>query len=394
MNYEQIEIGQSAEIRHKISAKDIEAFVSLSGDDNRLHTDQSYAAKTSFKKPVAHGMISASFISTLIGTKLPGDGALWYEQNLEFLLPVRIGDEITVYAEVIKKNDRLKAIELKTEIYNQHKQKVVNGIAKVKLIEQSSLTEVEEAANADNTVLVVGATGGIGMSLAKKLAAQKSDLILQYFSNQDKARLLKEELESTYQIRVRTYKADITNQRETDELFQTIKNRVGSVKKIVHAATGPLPIIPIDVLEWNDFTNHLNIHVKGLFNLIKSFLKVFKDVDYANFVAISSQVTDHPAPNLIAYTTAKSAMEGLVKSLAIDLARRGIRLNMVSPGLTDTDLNADWSEKAKMLVAAQTPLRRIARPEDVANAIAFLLSSESDYLTGETIRVNGGLIMK
>ena len=82
-------------------------------------------------------MLSASFISTIIGTKLPGDGALWYSQNLEFLQPVRVGDELRITAEVIKKINRTNTIELQTDIYNQHKQKVTTGTAKVKLVEIS-----------------------------------------------------------------------------------------------------------------------------------------------------------------------------------------------------------------------------------------------------------------
>ena len=84
-NYEEINIGDAAEIKHTITQSDIEKFVELTGDDNKLHVDEDYASTTSFKKPVAHGMLGASFISTIIGTKLPGDGALWYAQNLEFL---------------------------------------------------------------------------------------------------------------------------------------------------------------------------------------------------------------------------------------------------------------------------------------------------------------------
>ena len=99
----------------------------LSGDDNKLHVDKAFAARTSFKKPVVHGMIGASFISTVIGTKLPGDGALWYSQTLDFLLPVRIGDMITVVAEVIKKNDRERSIELDVRIFNQNRQIVTGG---------------------------------------------------------------------------------------------------------------------------------------------------------------------------------------------------------------------------------------------------------------------------
>ena len=118
--YDSIKLGDTAEIKHVITNEDLSKFVDLTGDDNRLHVDKNYAKNTSFKKQVVHGMLGASFISTIIGTKLPGDGALWYSQSLEFLLPVRIGDIITVKAEVIKKNDRNRSVELITDIYNQN----------------------------------------------------------------------------------------------------------------------------------------------------------------------------------------------------------------------------------------------------------------------------------
>ena len=76
--FDEIKVGDVAELEHTVTKQDIERFVELTGDDNRLHIDAEYAAKTSFKKPVAHGMLGASFISTIIGTKLPGDGALWF----------------------------------------------------------------------------------------------------------------------------------------------------------------------------------------------------------------------------------------------------------------------------------------------------------------------------
>ena len=134
---DQIQVGDTAEIVHTVTADDLARFVELTGDDNKLHTDAGYAAKTSFKKPVAHGMLAAAFISTVIGTKLPGDGALWFAQNLEFLLPVRIGDTLTVRVEVAKKLERERVLELKTDIFNQHRQKVTTGSAKVRIIGSS-----------------------------------------------------------------------------------------------------------------------------------------------------------------------------------------------------------------------------------------------------------------
>src|SRR6187402_1989302 len=104
--YAEINVGDKETLSHKISKQDIDKFVQLTGDDNKLHVDEAFAGTTQFKKPVVHGMLGASFISTIIGTKLPGDGALWFSQTLEFLLPVRIGDDLTVVAEVIKKHDK------------------------------------------------------------------------------------------------------------------------------------------------------------------------------------------------------------------------------------------------------------------------------------------------
>ncbi|HMG15966.1 MAG TPA: MaoC family dehydratase, partial [Saprospiraceae bacterium] len=84
--YSEINVGDKETLIHTITQNDIEKFVDLTGDDNKLHIDENYASKTQFKKPVVHGMLGASFISTIIGTKLPGDGALWFSQSLEFLL--------------------------------------------------------------------------------------------------------------------------------------------------------------------------------------------------------------------------------------------------------------------------------------------------------------------
>ena len=182
--YSKINIGDSTKIEHTITNADIDKFVNLSGDDNRLHIDKEFAKKTSFKKPIAHGMIGASFISTIIGTKIPGDGALWYAQNLEFLLPIRVRDKLTITAKVIKKIDRQNSIELQTDIFNQHKQKVVTGIAKVKIIEDEP-KKLDGNIKNEKTVLIVGSTGGIGSHTAKVLAKKGYNLILHYHSNKE-----------------------------------------------------------------------------------------------------------------------------------------------------------------------------------------------------------------
>jgi 3-oxoacyl-[acyl-carrier protein] reductase len=113
---------------------------------------------------------------------------------------------------------------------------------------------------------------------------------------------------------------------------------------------------------------------------------------YGKIINIITQYVDAPEPNLLPYISSKGALMAFSKSLAIELAPKGIRVNMVSPGMTQTDQIADVPERVRLVTAANTPLRRLATPSDIANAVVFLASKQSDFLCGETIRVNGGQI--
>jgi 3-oxoacyl-[acyl-carrier protein] reductase len=394
--YEEIKVGDCAEIRHVITASDIEKFVDLTGDDNRLHVDAEYASKTVFKKPVVHGMLGASFISTLIGTKLPGDGALWFSQSLEFLLPVRVGDEITITAKVFKKIDRERVIELQTDIFNGNKQKVTSGIAKVKVVAMLPI-EVEadvqtRAIIEKKTAIIIGATGGIGAATARKFAENSYDLILHYNSNSVKARNLKDELKKLG-VNVVTVQGDIRERETIEKLYESTKRISLSVNAIVHAATIGLIAVDWEDLEWEMIQNQIDINIKSSFLLAKRFLPMMEQSGKSGFVFVSTQAVEAPVPNWLHYTTAKSALVGMAKSMAIDFAKMGVRVNLVSPGMTETDLISDVPQKARLLIEAKSPRHRLAQPVDIANAIYFLASVEADYLTGETIRVNGGMVM-
>ena len=106
MIIKKFKIGQKKEIRKKITKTDIIKFANLSGDQNPIHTNIKYAKKSNIKKNIAHGMLSASFISNVIGNKIPGPGALWMSQNLEFLNPVYVNDTIRVLVEIISVDER------------------------------------------------------------------------------------------------------------------------------------------------------------------------------------------------------------------------------------------------------------------------------------------------
>ena len=393
MKYEEIQVGTTQQLTHTITQADIEKFVDLSCDDNKLHVDKAFAARTSFKKPVVHGMIGASFISTVIGTKLPGDGALWYSQTLDFLLPVRIGDMITVVAEVIKKNDRERSIELDVRIFNQNRQIVTRGISKVKVIDED-IPVNENLENEENprVALVIGATGGIGNATCLQLAKDGFNLILHYNKNKDKARKLQEEIKALGR-EVYICQGDVNQLADIDALIDFSIRKFSGIDVLVNCAAFPIPTIKATDLLWTDFLTQLEINIKVNLLLIQKVLPVMVGNGYGKIITLSSEATDKPNANWAHYITAKSALEGLTKSLAYELAPKGIRINMVSPSMVSTELTADIPEKMKLMTAAQTPLRRLARPEDVAGVISFLASSKSDFLVGENIRLNGGQVM-
>ncbi len=390
--FDEIELGQTTEISHTITAEDIRKFTDLTGDDNRLHTDPNYAAKTVFKKPVAHGMLGASFISTIIGTKLPGDGALWYSQTLEFLKPVRVGDVLRITAEVIKKINRTKTIELQTTIYNQYKQKVTTGIAKVKLVEEDSPIAIGKKKKEKKAALIIGATGGIGSAVCFQLAKDGFDIVIHYFNNKSKADKLKKQLvkQDTKAVVV---SGNIVSLSSVQEIKENALRAFSNISVIVNCSTIPVAAVKFSKLEWEDIQSHYDANIKGSFNLLHTFVPDWEKKSFGKFIALTTLYTEQPKTELLGYITGKTALNGFIKALAFELAPKGIRLNLVSPGMVDTSLIADVPEKVRLLSAAQTPLRILATAEDVAGAISFLASDKSNYLIGETIRVNGGQFM-
>ena len=132
LTIEKIKVGQSAEFLKLISEEDIKQFARLTGDNNPIHLDDEYAKKTMFKKRIAHGLLTASFISTVIATKLPGQGSIYLDQSLKFLAPVYIGNQIRIFVKVTKKNIEKRIVTLSTEVYVSEK-KIITGEARILL---------------------------------------------------------------------------------------------------------------------------------------------------------------------------------------------------------------------------------------------------------------------
>jgi len=390
--FDSIHLGQSATIQHKISIEDIEKFVSLTGDDNKLHVDKEYASKTDFKIPVVHGMLGASFISTVIGTRLPGDGALWYSQTLEFIRPVRVGDTIKIIATVILKNEKARSIELKTDILNQHNQIVTTGIAKVKIINQILDNPIQSSIEDKKVVLVLGSTGGIGSATAVNLAQNGFDIILHYYTNKERAIEIQSKIHKIGK-NANVMQADLLNEKSIIEMTLNIKRLNPYITGIVNCSTTKIPSIKFQDLNWDYMQEQFDINIRSSFILLKELIPLMETKKYGKIVFLTTQAIETPNSEWLHYITAKASLHGFAKALAVEFSSKGIRFNMVSPSLTDTELVSDIPKRVKMLIEAKTPLRKLCTIEDIANCISFLMLPKSDFLTGETIRLNGGQFM-
>lgn len=391
--FEAIAVGDSASLVRRITPQDVARFVEMTGDDNPLHVDRAYAETTPFKDVVVHGLLGASFISTLIGTKLPGEGALWVSQSFDFLLPVRLDDELTISVTVREKHARERLLGLEAQIVNQHRQVVLTGAGKVKLLEPRPAEAPAAGAARARVALVTGGAGGIGREVCQRLAAEGFQVVLNYRGSEARAAETVAAIGAAGGEAI-AVQADISRPEEARALVERAVRAYGPVSLLVNNAAPRIHATAFDDLDWQDLALHLDVQLKGAFLLAQAVVPGMKAAGHGRIVTITSQVADAaPTPGWTAYAVAKAALATFTRCLAAELGPAGITVNNVSPGLTDTAYLGDLSEKARLIAARQAPLRRLAGPRDVAGAVAFLASDAADYITGETLRVNGGTVM-
>jgi 3-oxoacyl-[acyl-carrier protein] reductase len=177
-------------------------------------------------------------------------------------------------------------------------------------------------------------------------------------------------------------------------MFKKIKEDIGAVEAVVHCAAPKNEIKAFDQLEWNEVQKHIDIQLKGAFNCVKASIENMIEARFGSFIFIGSIASDGVPPlHQTDYIIAKSALTTFSRSMAVEYGPKGVRFNIVAPGMTQTDRIGDMPDKSKILVKMQTPLRRLAEPSDIASVVSFLLEPGARYITGETIRVCGGSTM-
>jgi 3-oxoacyl-[acyl-carrier protein] reductase len=392
-SFEDINVGDSASLTHAISQDDLNAFVRLTGDDNPLHVDESFSRKTLFRRPVVHGMLSASFISTIIGTRLPGGGALWISQTLDFLRPAFVGDTITVTARVEQKSVATRVLALTTRVVNQHGHELIRGRSQVKLLDVGDAKREPSVDQTSRVILVTGSSRGIGAAIVDSLAGAGHRVAVNYHRSSTEADSLVDRLVGQGYAAC-AVRADVSDARSVQDMFAQIEKTFGPVEDIIHCAA-PLPVpTSFEDLTWEQFQLHLDTQLRGAFHCAKAALPGMVLRRNGSLIFIGSVFADGvPPPQQSAYVVAKAALTSFARTLAVEYGPKGIRVNVIAPGMTRTDMIAKIPEKTKMLAKMQTPLRQLAEPGDIAAIAEFLIGPGARHITGETIRVSGGISM-
>ncbi|MGM0518832.1 MAG: 3-oxoacyl-ACP reductase FabG [Campylobacterota bacterium] len=240
-----------------------------------------------------------------------------------------------------------------------------------------------------SNVLVTGASRGIGAQIAKTLAQFGLKVWINYRSGAQAAQEIKEEIENTGG-KAAIIKADVTSEDEFTAAIKTIIDADGELSYLVNNAgiTKDKLALRMSVKDFNDV---ISANLTSAFIGCKASLKVMGKKRFGSIVNISSIVGEMGNAGQTNYSASKGGLNAMTKSFAKEAAPRGIRYNAVTPGFIQTDMTDELKEEVKEEYEKNIPLSRFGQPKEIADAVAFLLSDHSSYITGEILKVNGGL---
>lgn len=243
----------------------------------------------------------------------------------------------------------------------------------------------------EKNCLVTGGSRGIGKSIALKLAQLGANVAITYSRSADAAKEVVKEIESKG-VKGISYQADAVDFDKAEEVIGNIVTEWGTLDVLVNNAgiTRDNLILRMDEQSWDDV---IQTNLKSTFNYSKAVAKPMMKARGGSVINISSIVGISGNAGQSNYAASKAGMIGFTKSFAKELARRNIRANVVAPGYILTEMTEELNEKVLENIKKETPLGRPGNPDEISNVVAFLASSLSSYITGEVIRVDGGMRM-
>lgn len=238
--------------------------------------------------------------------------------------------------------------------------------------------------------LVTGSTTGLGKSMALHLGRAGAKVALNYANNQERAEAALAELKAEG-ITAELFRASVVDPDAVTKLEADIRASLGPVDVLVLNATPAQPIKPIEEYDWQFHQSMLEFFVKSPFLLARAVLPGMKERSYGRIINIGSEVFDRGVPNFSPYVAAKGAQRGWTRSMSQELAPFGITVNMISPGWIPVERHEDDPEEDKNAYLSLIPMGHWGKPADIGAAAVYFASDEANFVTGQTLVVNGGM---
>ena len=239
------------------------------------------------------------------------------------------------------------------------------------------------------TAIVTGGSRGIGAAICKRFAEQGANIALLYAGNTQKAEETKAALQEMG-VKAEAYQCNVADAEQVAAVCKQIIKDFGGADILVNNA-GITKDKLVPMMKVPDFDSVVDTNLKGAFYMIKQLYPVFMKQKSGKIINISSVSGLMGNPGQTNYSASKAGLIGLTKPVAKELASRNVNCNAIAPGFVATDMTENLSENNALV--DHIPMKRFAQPEDIANLALFLASDQSDYITGEVIRIDGGLAM-
>lgn len=393
--FDELAKGQEADVRFAVTDSHIEAWHSL--------VVQGLAGEAS-SSPISHTVHAANvmavcLVSTLAGMCLPGRYATLMEFSVAFASPIRLGATYRLAGLIEHKSQSTGILSEGLSIHgpDNRKDACASGKVRVKVndaeVRGPSMAALRQEESdlqlKDKVVLITGASRGIGATTAKLFALYGAKVAVNYNKGQEEAKRVVGEIKESGGDAF-AVQADVSDRGQVRSMVEVIRRTYGTVHVLVNNAVADAYPVSFQELTWDAIQQDLNVVLKGAFNCCQEVLPRMVEKRWGRIINLSTIFTDNPPAGQTKYVTSKSALTGLTRSLAKEMAGSNIQVNMVVASIVETDLSKHVPKMFLSGMKNDTPMKRHATTGDVAKAIVFLASSLASFTTGQRIMVTGG----